>query len=39
MNDQIAKRISIARGTHRVTIVAVDLFKGTANTSVTVNVH
>jgi len=37
-NDQIAKRISMTHGSHRVTIVAVDSFKGTAKTSVMVNV-
>ena len=37
-NDQVAKRITMAHGSHRVTIVAVDAYKGTAKTSVMVNV-
>jgi hypothetical protein len=38
-NDQVAKGISMAAGAHRVTIVAVDAYKGTAKASVTVTVH
>jgi len=37
-NDQVAKRISMAAGAHRVTLIAVDAYKGTAKTTVTVNV-
>jgi hypothetical protein len=38
-NNQIAKRISLASGSRRITLVAVDVYKGTAKTSVTVNVQ
>ena len=38
-NDQLAKSISMTSGSHRVTVVAVDMYKGTAKTSVTVNVQ
>jgi hypothetical protein len=38
-NDQLAKRFSLAAGSHKITVIAVDLYKGTAKTSVTVNVQ
>jgi hypothetical protein len=38
-NNQIARRISLPTGSNRITLVAVDLYKGTAKTSVTVNVQ
>lgn len=38
-NDQVNKRITLASGSHRVTVVAVDMYKGTAKTSVTINVQ
>jgi hypothetical protein len=38
-NDQVAKRFTLAAGSHRITVVAVDMYKGTAKTSVTVNVQ
>ena len=38
-NDQLAKSISMTAGSHRVTVVAVDMYKGTSKTSVTVNVQ
>ncbi len=37
-NDQLAKTIALSSGSHRVTVVAVDMYNGTAKTSVTVNV-
>jgi hypothetical protein len=38
-NDQVAKRFSLAAGSHRITVVAVDMYKGTAQSSVAVNVQ
>jgi hypothetical protein len=38
-NDQVAKKLTLAAGSHRITVVAVDMYKGTAKTSVTVNVQ
>jgi len=38
-NDQVAKRISMTAGSHRITVVAVDMYKGTSKTSVMVNVQ
>ncbi len=38
-NDQVAKKFSLAAGSHRITLVAVDMYEGTAKTSVTVNVQ
>jgi len=38
-NDQVAKRFTLAAGSHKITIVAIDLYKGTAKSSVMVNVH
>jgi len=38
-NDQVAKRIALSAGSHRITVVAVDQYKGTGKTSVTVNVQ
>jgi hypothetical protein len=38
-NDQLNKRISIASGSHRLTVVAVDMYEGTSKTSVTIDVQ
>lgn len=38
-NDQVAKKFTLAAGSHRITVVAVDMYKGTAKTSATVNVQ
>jgi hypothetical protein len=38
-NDQISKRLTLAAGSHRITMVAVDRYKGAGKTSVTVNVQ
>jgi hypothetical protein len=38
-NDQMAKKFTLAAGSHKITVVAVDLYKGTAKSSVTVSVH
>jgi hypothetical protein len=38
-NDQLAKKFTLAAGSHKITVVAVDMYKGTAKTSVTVTVH
>jgi hypothetical protein len=38
-NNQIARRISLPPGSHRITLVAVDMYEGTAKTRVTVNVQ
>jgi len=38
-NDQVAKKFTLSAGSHKITIVAVDIYKGTAKTSVTINVQ
>jgi hypothetical protein len=38
-NDQLAKKFTLAAGSHKITVIAVDMYKGTAKTSVTVTVH
>ncbi len=38
-NDQLAKRFSLTAGSHRITVVAVDMYKGYFKSSVTVNVQ
>ena len=38
-NDQVAKKFTLAAGSHKISVVAVDLYKGTAKTSLTVSVH
>ena len=38
-NDQVAKRFTLAAGSHRIAVVAIDMYQGTAKTTVTVNVH
>jgi hypothetical protein len=38
-NDQVAKKFSLASGSHRLAVVAVDLYKGTAKSAVLVNVQ
>jgi hypothetical protein len=38
-NDQLAKRLTLTPGSHRVVVVAVDLYKGTAKSTITVNVQ
>ncbi|ABF42595.1 Integrin-like protein [Candidatus Koribacter versatilis Ellin345] len=38
-NDLIEKKIALSSGSHRVTVVAVDMYVGTAKTSVTINVQ
>jgi hypothetical protein len=38
-NDQLARRLTLAAGSHTITVVAVDMYKGTAKKSVTVNVQ
>jgi hypothetical protein len=37
-NDQLAKKFTLTAGSHKITVVAVDLYKGTAKASVSVNV-
>lgn len=37
-DSQLAKRIALSSGSHRVTVVAVDMYSGTAKTSVNTNV-
>jgi hypothetical protein len=38
-NDQVAKKFTLAAGSHRIAVVAVDMYKGTAKSAVMVNVH
>jgi len=38
-NDQVAKKFTLAAGSHRIAVVAIDMYKGTAKTSVTLNAH
>lgn len=37
-NDQLAKRLMLSSGSHRVVVVAVDMYQGTAKSVITVNV-
>jgi len=37
-NDQLAKKFALTAGSHKFTVVVVDLYKGTAKASVSVNV-
>ncbi|MFL6299425.1 MAG: FG-GAP repeat domain-containing protein [Terriglobales bacterium] len=38
-NDQLAKNLTLSPGAHRIAVVAVDMYKGTATQAITVNVH
>jgi hypothetical protein len=38
-NDQIRRTVSLSAGTHRITVVTVDQYVGTAKTSISVNVQ
>jgi hypothetical protein len=38
-SDQLAKKLTLPAGTHRIAVVAVDMYKGTATKAITVNVH
>ena len=38
-DDQSAKKFTLAAGSHKISVVAVDLYKGTAKISLSVNVH
>ena len=38
-NDQLAKKFTLSAGTHRIAVVAVDAYKGTATKAITVTVH
>jgi len=37
-NDQLAKRLTLSPGSHRVVVVGVDVYKGTAKSTITINV-
>jgi hypothetical protein len=38
-NDQLAKSFTLSAGTHRIAIVAVDAYKGTATNAIAITVH
>jgi hypothetical protein len=38
-SDQLAKKFTLSAGMHRIAIVAVDMYKGTATKAITVSVH
>jgi hypothetical protein len=38
-SDQLAKKFTLTAGAHRIAVVAVDAYKGTAIKAITVNVH